>query len=820
MHLRSERCLAALSIYNLALDFRNMKKFASQNMKYIGILFMSLMLLSFSANVFSQIATTVNLYGNTSTLTITNNVATVVDDALVIEANGTLTDFTVSITGSYVLGDVLSYNGSTPSGISASAFNTTTRSIQFTGTASVLVWQEFLRRVTIRTVSATCYQEQRQVSFVVGKKYYNISNDHFYELSTSYSHFKVSLANANLTSYFGRVGYLATLTSPAENFFVSKILATDSWFGASDNFALINAAIGGTNTFANQGASEGKWYWVTGPEKGTQFVTGNGIGVTPGAAVPGKYSNFGPYEPNNAFSSEHYGEIYVTDGTWNDYPETGWGRTDIRSLIEYGGSATDNGSSNPVSTRNLIISGAPSGTITGGNINVCSGTPFTLTHNGLAAGGSVIRWEYSFDNFLTNPVPINNTTTTLTTTISQTNYYRAVVSNSGCANLVTSSTKITLNETSGGTLFPATLTFCQNSFVDLILNNYTGSIVKWQVSTSSTFANDITDISVTTPTLSYQITGTGNTYYFRAVLSNCGSTYYSIRATATKNTGTPPVGGSVSDLSFCGGSNSGTLQLTSNTGTVSKWQRSVDGGTQWVDISNTTTSISFTGISSTTKYRAVITNGGSCGTAFSSVGTVYVNQAPVGGTISGSGSSACSSVLTLNNYVGAIQWQASTTSTTTGFANIDNATNNTYTTSNQSTTTYYRALVSSGTCSGVYSGVFTLTGFCVPFTLTGDGCVNRTTLSSTNSFTSYAWFLNGTEIPNTNSQTYSPTAAGNYYVRVFDGANYGTSSDITINVCGITQTGKMHATEYLINTLGGAANTTNKGVDERGKIHN
>ncbi len=786
-------------------------------MKDIGILFMSLMLLSFSSKVFSQIATTVNLYGNASTLTITNNVATVVDDALVIEANGTLTDFTVSITGSYVLGDVLSYNGSTPSGISASTFNTTTRSIQFTGTASVLVWQEFLRRVTLQTVSATCYQEQRQVSFVVGKKYYNISNHHFYELSTSNWFYKVALANANLTSYFGRVGYLATLTSPAENFFVSKILATDSWFGASDDYELINAAIGGTNTFANQAASEGKWYWVTGPEKGTQFANG-GTGLT------GKYENFTGSEPNNFNSFEHYGEMYVTDGTWNDYPNDGWGRNNsvradnIKALIEYGGSATDNSSSNPVSTRNLIISGAPSGTITGGNINVCSGTPFTLTHNGLAAGGSVIRWEYSFDNFLTNPVPISNTTTTLTTTISQTNYYRAVVSNSGCANLVTSSTKITLNETSGGTLFPATLTFCQNSFVDLTLNNYTGSIVKWQVSTSSDFANDITDISATTPTLSYQITGTGNTYYFRAVLTNCGSTYYSIRATATKNSGTPPVGGSVSDLSFCGGSNSGTLQLTSNTGTVNKWQRSVDGGTQWTDISNTATSIGFTGISSTTKYRAIITNGGSCGTALSSVGTVYVNQAPVAGTILGSGSSACSSVLTLNNYVGAIQWQASTTSTTTGFTNIDNATNNTYTTSNQSITTYYRALVSSGTCSGVYSEVFTLTGFCVPFTLTGDGCVNRTTLSSTNTFTSYAWFLNGTEIPDTNSRTYSPTAAGNYYVRVFDGANYGTSSDITINVCGITATGRMSATTNLINTLGGAANTSNKGVDERGKI--
>ena len=141
--------------------------------------------------------------------------------------------------------------------------------------------------------------------------------------------------------------------------------------------------------------------------------------------------------------------------------------------------------------------------------------------------------------------------------------------------------------------------------------------------------------------------------------------------------------------------------------------------------------------------------------------------------------------------------------------------------------------------SGTFNYTVTLTGGCgnitatgsitinsnavpsVPTSLAGDGCANnRTTLSSTNTFTSYAWFRNGTEIPNTNSKTYSPTEAGNYYVRVYNGTCYGTSSDITINVCGITQTGKMHPTEYLINTLGGAANTVNKGVDDRGKIHN
>jgi hypothetical protein len=92
-----------------------------------------------------------------------------------------------------------------------------------------------------------------------------------------------------------------------------------------------------------------------------------------------------------------------------------------------------------------------------------------------------------------------------------------------------------------------------------------------------------------------------------------------------------------------------------------------------------------------------------------------------------------------------------------------------------------------------------------------------------------SWFLNGTEIPNTNSQTYSPTAPGNYYVRVFNGACYGTSSDITINVCGITETGRMTATEYnkminklgeVIKVVGGVVTTVDKPVDDRGKIHN
>jgi hypothetical protein len=51
--------------------------------------------------------------------------------------------------------------------------------------------------------------------------------------------------------------------------------------------------------------------------------------------------------------------------------------------------------------------------------------------------------------------------------------------------------------------------------------------------------------------------------------------------------------------------------------------------------------------------------------------------------------------------VGTIQWQSSTTSSTTGFTSIEGAVSNTYTTPALTATTYYRAVVRSGICSSI-----------------------------------------------------------------------------------------------------------------------
>ncbi|SHG39926.1 hypothetical protein SAMN05444396_1112 [Flavobacterium segetis] len=578
-----------------------------------------LIVLCFVSKGFSQ-ATTVDVSGTNITLSINNNVQSTIDPQVTITADGNITSFTVTISGSYTLGDVLSYTGTLPSGVTAAAFNTNTRSLVFTGTTTASNWQTLLRTVTIKTVSATCYQEQRQVSFVAGNKYYNNLNGHFYENISGAINWPNALAAAATKSYFGRQGYLVTMTSLAETNFIWKIIQVDSWMGASDNDVYINAATG-TTKYANAANAEGKWHWVSGPEKGTLFSVGNGSPVT----QTDQFSYWNNNEPNDS-AGEDAGQFYASSGgRWNDLSFS----ANLASyIVEYGGMSTDNVGSNVFFTRDLLLTGAPSGSIAGGNTTVCPTNSTTLNLVGLVSGGTVVKWQYSYDDFLTAGTDIANTTTTNTVTnITQNTYYRAVVNTPSCTGLNTSSTRIYVNNVVAGNIVADNNTICVNANVNFTLNGNSGNVTKWQVSTSSTFASAVTDIANSTTALSHQITAAG-TYYFRAVIASCSSTVYTVAYTISCIAGTAPMGGTVSDQSFLGGSNSGTLTLSGYSGTISKWQYSTDGGIVWTDISNTATTYAFSSITSTRKYRVLLTSG-TCGSAWSRIGQVSVINATV-----------------------------------------------------------------------------------------------------------------------------------------------------------------------------------------------
>lgn len=100
----------------------------------------------------------------------------------------------------------------------------------------------------------------------------------------------------------------------------------------------------------------------------------------------------------------------------------------------------------------------------------------------------------------------------------------------------------------------------------------------------------------------------------------------------------------------------------------------------------------------------------------------------------------------------------------------------------------------------------------------GDGCINKTTLSTPAGQSSYAWYKDNVVIPSATTNTYTPTASGVYKVTVTNGSSTSTSSTTTLYECGRTADGSMVVVEgssTLISRDG--SKNTGKGVDDRGK---
>ena len=75
----------------------------------------------------------------------------------------------------------------------------------------------------------------------------------------------------------------------------------------------------------------------------------------------------------------------------------------------------------------------------------------------------------------------------------------------------------------------------------------------------------------------------------------------------------------------------------------------------------------------------------------------------------------------------------------------------------------------------------------------GDGCINKTTLTTPTGATAYSWYKDNVAISNTNSSTYTPTTAGDYKVQVTNGSCATQSTATTISTCGVTADGRMQS---------------------------
>jgi hypothetical protein len=126
--------------------------------------------------------------------------------------------------------------------------------------------------------------------------------------------------------------------------------------------------------------------------------------------------------------------------------------------------------------------------------------------------------------------------------------------------------------------------------------------------------------------------------------------------------------------------------------------------------------------------------------------------------------------------------------------------------------------------AGVSSNKITVTINQLPdatIAVNGDACINKTTLTTTLGLTSYAWYKDNVIISSATSNTFTPTASGNYKVQVSNGTCSNTSSSTTIYTCAVDAYGRSITTSNvssIISPEGGA--NFGVGRDFVGKLYN
>ena len=359
---------------------------------------------------------------------------------------------------------------------------------------------------------------------------------------------------------------------------------------------------------------------------------------------------------------------------------------------------------------------------------------------------------------------ITNSTSSSQTIIACTNYTWSVngqtYTTSGIYNLVngcdTKTLNLTINPAINISSLPQKVDICRTtkSSANIAVNVMTGvnSTYQWQYSndngTSWTTIDSTTAVDVYTTYDTANLTITSNNTLPLAdtmyrVLVNGGSC-----STATSNVSKLNVIPLLYDTlisggtTVCAGNNSTTLTLAAGSKGNIQWQYWDPVGYIWVDTGNPTLTayqdavnpvnyFTVTNLTASTWYRVKLYND-TCYPIRTNYQQIVVSGAVTVGTINGGGVSVCSGTnstsLTISGSVGTITWQKSTnydpsnpSAATWGSASCSTAT---LLANNLTTTTWYRVVLSSGSCVATTSPTsITVLPAAISKTVTGGGAV-------------------------------------------------------------------------------------------------
>ena len=415
----------------------------------------------------------------------------------------------------------------------------------------------------------------------------------------------------------------------------------------------------------------------------------------------------------------------------------------------------------------------PSSPVITSNSPICEGA--TLTLNTTAVSGGTFSWT-GVNGFSGSGVSPNIPNVTAAST----GNYSATVTVNGCTSEPSNTLSATVNTRPTVNITSSNTTICEGDNVVVDMNvTATGT---WSITVTDGFVN-----GTGSGLKSFVIYPTTNKTYsiLNAVDINCPSISSDLIGSITVSVDALSVGGTIAGgTTVCSGTNSATLTLSGNTGSVTKWQSSTDAAfTTPADILTTTSSYNLSNLTSKLFYRAVVKNG-VCAATNSSNADVSVDALSVGGTIAGS-TTVCSgtnsATLTLSGNTGSItKWQSSTDAAFTTPEDIVNATSS-YNLSNLTSKSFYRAVVKNGVCAAINSSNADIGVNSLPAkpTLTSpvicEGATATVTMSTptgTNTYT-YNWQV-PTGVATSTSNSVTTTKAGTYSLSITD-ANTCTS---------------------------------------------
>ena len=224
-------------------------------------------------------------------------------------------------------------------------------------------WQNYLREHMTVTLDGSGVKGLRMIaSFeqVDRTLDFNSENGHYYEYvhvpgasaTVTTIAWTEAFERASEATYMDMTGYLVTVTSAKEQQFISSLINSRTWIGAT----CWPEYTGDSSSHPKRaGSATVKYYWACGPEKGINFATGSVSSGTlnSNASSRGYYANFTGTQPDNASNvglwlpgGADLGEYMVhmyEDGRWNDYPN--WPTNPSHYvqgyIIEYGDNPLD-----------------------------------------------------------------------------------------------------------------------------------------------------------------------------------------------------------------------------------------------------------------------------------------------------------------------------------------------------------------------------------------------------------------------------------------------------------------------------------------------